>query len=254
MLILLSNDDGIHATGLAALARALSVLGRVVVVAPDRERSAVGHALTLHRPLRLTRIRNDWFAVDGTPTDCVHLGLHGLLETAPDLVVAGINHGPNLADDLTYSGTVAVALEGTLMGVPSFAVSVAADAEPRFGAAAEVAVRVARTVAERGLPAGTFLNVNVPSADGYSEIKGIRVTRQGKRVYGSGVVRKRDPRGREYFWIGVRELGRVERTGDTDVEAVEQGYASVTPIRTDLTDRIFLGELARWTWDAGAEG
>ncbi|GAB4252053.1 MULTISPECIES: 5'/3'-nucleotidase SurE [Deferrisoma] len=254
MLILLSNDDGIHAPGLATLARALSVLGRVVVVAPDRERSAVGHALTLHRPLRLTPIRDDWFAVDGTPTDCVHLGLHGLLETAPDLVVAGINHGPNLADDLTYSGTVAVALEGTLMGVPSFAVSVTADAEARFGAAAEVAVRVARTVAKRGLPAGTFLNVNVPSADGYSEIKGIRVTRQGKRVYGSGVVRKHDPRGREYFWIGVRELGRVERTGDTDVEAVEQGYASVTPIRTDLTDRIFLGELARWTWDAGAEG
>ncbi|RMG93504.1 MAG: 5'/3'-nucleotidase SurE [Candidatus Dadabacteria bacterium] len=254
MLILLSNDDGIHAPGLATLARALSALGRVVVVAPDRERSAVGHALTLHRPLRLTRIRDGWFAVDGTPTDCVHLGLHGLLETAPDLVVAGINHGPNLADDITYSGTVAVALEGALMGVPSFAVSVAADSGARFGAAAEVAVRVARAVAARGLPAGTFLNVNVPSADRYDEIEGIRVTRQGKRVYGSGVVRKHDPRGREYFWIGVRELGRVVRTGDTDVEAVEEGYASITPIRTDLTDRTFLGELTRWAWDAGAEG
>jgi len=251
VLFLVSNDDGIHSPGLEALARALSALGRVVVVAPDRERSAVGHALTLHRPLRMTRVRDDWFAVDGTPTDCVHLGIHGLLAEPPTMVVAGINQGANLADDLTYSGTVAVALEGTLMGVPSFAVSVAAEAEFRFGAAAEAAVRIARTVVARGLPRGTFLNVNVPSRDRFDQLEGVRVTRQGKRVYGSGVVRKKDPRGKEYFWIGVRELGETRRTGDTDVEAVEEGFVSVTTVRTDLTDREFLAELGGWTWTKG---
>ncbi len=251
MLFLVSNDDGIHSPGLEALARALSSLGQVVVVAPDRERSAVGHALTLHRPLRMTRVREGWFAVDGTPTDCVHLGLHGLLAEPPTMVVAGINQGANLADDLTYSGTVAVALEGTLMGVPSFAVSVVAEAEFRFGAAAEAATRIARVMAERGVPPGTFLNVNVPSRDRFEDLRGVLVTRQGKRVYGSGVVRKKDPRGREYFWIGVRELGETQRTGDTDVEAVEEGFVSVTPVRTDLTDGDSLAELRGWPWTEG---
>ncbi len=248
MLILVSNDDGVHAPGLAALAEALSGLGRVVVVAPDRERSAVGHALTLHRPLRLHTVRTDWYAVDGTPTDCVHLGIHGVLERSPDLLVAGINEGANLADDITYSGTVGVAMEGAIMGVPSFAVSLAAEGRPRFEGAASVACRVARAVIERGLPEGTFLNVNVPATGPGAEPRGIRVTRQGRRVYGSGVVRKVDPRGKAYYWIGARELGRLERVGGTDVEAVEAGYVSVTPIRTDLTDHEFRAILGGWTW------
>ncbi len=248
MLLLVSNDDGVHSPGLAALAEALSGLGRVVVVAPDRERSAVGHALTLHRPLRMREVRQDWYAVDGTPTDCVHLGIHGVLERPPDLLVAGINHGPNLADDITYSGTVGVAMEGALLGVPSFAVSVAAEEDFRFEVAARVARRIARRVAEQGLPQRTFLNVNVPNVAAEQEIRGFRVTRQGRRVFGSGVVRNVDPRGKTYYWIGARELGWVERTGDTDVEAVEAGYVSVTPVRTDLTDHAFRRELEGWDW------
>ena len=248
MLILISNDDGVHAPGLAALAEALSGLGRVVVVAPDRERSAVGHALTLHRPLRLHTVRTDWYAVDGTPTDCVHLGLHGILDRPPDLLVSGINQGPNLSDDITYSGTVGVAMEGALMGVPSFAVSLAAEGGFHFGPAARTAYRVARAVADRGLPPGVFLNVNVPNARKEEALKGIRITRLGKRVFGSGIVRKEDPRGKAYYWIGARELGYVERMGDSDVEAVEEGYVSVTPIRTDLTDHEFRRTMGGWTW------
>ncbi len=246
MRILVSNDDGVHAPGLRALVEALSSVGRVVVVAPDRERSAVGHALTLHRPLRLERLRPDWYAVDGTPTDCVHLGVHGILGRPPDLVVAGINHGPNLSTDITYSGTVAVALEGALLGLPSVAVSLAADRGFRFGVAARVARRVAEAVAGRGLPGGTFLNVNVPPVDRWEDLAGIRVTRQGRREFGSGVVEKVDPRGRTYYWIGSREMGRVEADLDADVAAVAAGWVSVTPVRTDLTDHGFLGELGRW--------
>ncbi len=246
MRILVSNDDGVHAPGLRALVEALSSVGRVVVVAPDRERSAVGHALTLHRPLRLERLRPDWYAVDGTPTDCVHLGLHGILDRAPDLVVAGINHGANLSTDITYSGTVAVALEGALLGLPSVAVSLATDRGFRFEVAGRVARRVVEAVAGRGLPRGTFLNVNVPPVDRWEDLAGIRTTRQGRREFGSGVVEKVDPRGRTYYWIGSRELGRVEGDLAADVAAVAAGWVSVTPVRTDLTDHGFLGELGRW--------
>jgi 5'-nucleotidase len=246
VLILVSNDDGVHAAGLAALAAALESMGRVIVVAPDRERSAVGHALTLHRPLRLQEIRPGWHSIDGTPTDCVHLAIHGILNRAPDLLVAGINHGGNLGDDLTYSGTVGVALEGTLLGVPSVAVSLAAREEFQFEAAGRVARLIADAVAQRGLPSGTLLNVNVPNVASFSELRGICVTRQGRRVFGSGVVEKADPRGRKYYWIGARELGYVEEEPGTDVEAVARGCVSVTPVRTDLTDHGFLGDLREW--------
>ena len=246
MLILVSNDDGIGAAGLHALAQALSALGRVVVVAPDRERSAVGHALTLHRPLRLTELRTDWYAVDGTPTDCVHLGVHGILDRMPDLLVAGINHGPNLGDDLTYSGTVGVALEGALFGIPSLAVSLAAREEFHFGPAAEVARELAAQVGERGLPKGTLLNVNVPNVARLTELRGIRTTRQGRRRFGSGVECKTDPRGRSYYWIGGEELGYVVEDTGTDVEAVSHGRVSVTPVSTDLTNYEFLKSLGEW--------
>ena len=246
MLILVSNDDGVRAPGLAALASALEPLGQVVVVAPDRERSAAGHALTLHRPLRLHEERPGWYAVDGTPTDCVHLGLHGILKRLPDLLVSGINHGGNLGDDLTYSGTVGVALEGTLFGVPSFAMSLVARERFRFEPAGQVARVIAEAVAAHGLPAGTYLNVNVPNVERFEDLRGIRMTRQGRRVYGSGVVEKLDPRGRTYYWIGAGELGFVEEEVGTDVEAVAGGCVSVTPVRTDLTDYGFLEDLRSW--------
>jgi 5'-nucleotidase len=246
VLILVSNDDGIGAPGLKALAEALEPLGRIVVVAPDRERSAVGHSLTLHRPLRLDELRPDWYAVDGTPTDCVHLGVHGVLDRMPDLLVAGINHGPNLGDDLTYSGTVGVALEGTLFGIPSIAVSLVARSGFHFGPAGEVARLLAEKVAEEGLPEGTLLNVNVPNVPCRGDLQGIRVTRQGRRRFGSGVERKLDPRGRNYYWIGGEELGYVQEDAGTDVEAVAHNQVSVTAVRTDLTDHGFLERMGEW--------
>ncbi len=246
LLILLSNDDGIEAPGLMALADALSPLGRVVVVAPDRERSAVGHALTLHRPLRLKKVREDWYAVDGTPTDCVHLGVHAVLETPPDLLAAGINAGGNLGDDLTYSGTLAVAMEGALLGVPSMAVSLVARAGFDFFPAAMVGQRVARAIMENSLPPRTFLNVNVPVPKAGSPLGPIRVTRQGRRIFGSGIVKKTDPRGGEYYWIGGTELGYVDGEEDSDVAAVARGDVSVTPLHTDLTDRERLEGFRGW--------
>lgn len=246
MLILVSNDDGVRAPGLKALADALRPLGRVVVVAPDRERSAAGRALTLHRPLRLHQLSPDWYAVDGTPIDCVHLGVHGILQDLPDLLVSGINQGGNLGDDITYSGTVGLALEGTLFGIPSFAVSLAGRSGFRFEAAAQVSHRVAVAIGERGLPAGTALNVNVPEVAAFEDLRGFRVTRQGRRVFGSGIEEKVDPRGLTYYWIGARELGHVEGEADTDVEALAGGFVSITPIRTDLSDHAFMDELRGW--------
>src|SRR5512146_2661814 len=163
MHIMVTNDDGIHAPGILALAAALAELGEVTVVAPDRERSAAGHSLTLHSPLRVFELRDGFYAVDRTPTDCVNMGIHSLLPFRPDMVVSGINHGPNLGDDITYSGTVAAAMEATLMGIPAMAVSLAThEPSSHFSAAAAVAVRVARQVVANGLPADTFLNINIP--------------------------------------------------------------------------------------------
>lgn len=246
MLILVSNDDGVQAPGLAALASALEPLGQVVVVAPDRERSAAGHALTLHRPLRLREHRAGWYSVDGTPTDCVHLGVHGILRKLPDLLISGINHGGNLGDDLTYSGTVGVALEGTLFGIPSLAVSLVAREHFHFGPAGRVARELAEAVAHRGLPTGTYLSVNVPNVERFEDLRGTRITRQGRRVFGSGVVEKLDPRGRAYYWIGAGELGFVEGDVGSDVEAVTNGWVSVTPVRADLTHYGFLEEMEHW--------
>ncbi len=246
MIILISNDDGIHAPGLAALAEGLAPLGKVMVVAPDRERSAVGHAVTLHRPLRLRQVRENWYSVDGTPTDCVHLGIHGLLQCPPDLLVSGINSGGNLGDDLTYSGTVSIALEGCLFGVPSLAVSLVAREGFQFGPASSIARTMAEAVIEHGLRPGIFLNVNVPNVSSMEDIRGIRMTRQGQRIFGNGVVEGRDPRGRPLYWIGARELGYVQEDIGTDVEAIAHGCVSVTPIRTDLTDHVFLEELRSW--------
>ncbi len=243
MLILLTNDDGIHSPGLRVLARSLQSLGRVVVVAPDRERSAVSHALTLHAPLRATAHAEGWWAVDGTPTDCVNLGIHGLVKTTPDLVVSGINLGANLGDDLTYSGTVAAAMEATLMGVPAIAVSLAAEsfAEESFQPAGRWAAQLALLVREHGLPADTFLNVNVPAG----EPLGMSLTRQGKRRYSDAIVQNVDPRGRTYYWIGAGEMAFQNLEG-TDVHAVQNGLVSVTPLHLDLTNYAAFERLRQW--------
>jgi len=243
VLILLTNDDGIHSAGLQALADEMQSLGRVVIVAPDRERSAVGHALTLHAPLRAEEILTDRWAVSGTPTDAVSLGIHGLLKEKPALVVSGINKGANMGDDLTYSGTVAAAMEATLMGVPAIAISLASKefSYDNFRSAAAVARQMAETVLEHGLPADTFINVNVPD----SAPLGIRLTRQGKRVYGDAVVQNRDPRGRTYYWIGAGELSFQDLEG-TDFHAVQKGYVSVTPLHLDLTNYAAMERLRQW--------
>src|SRR5215831_7657265 len=240
-VILVTNDDGIHAVGLGALAEALAVLGDVYVIAPDREQSAVGHALTLHRPLRVDRLGERRFAVNGTPSDCVNLGVLGLLPETPVLVVSGVNHGSNLGDDVTYSGTVSAAMEGTLLGVPSMAVSQVDGEAAGFEAAGRIAELVAARVLVEGLPAKTLLNVNVPRG----EVRGVRMTRLGHRVYREKVVQEVDPRGRPYYWIGA---GPPEWREDdaSDIAAVHDGWASVTPLHLDLTHFGALGRMAEW--------
>ena len=234
MIILVSNDDGIRAAGIRALEAALAPLGELWVVAPDREQSAASHSLSLHRPLRVEPVDGRHFAVDGTPTDAVNLAINGIMKQKPDLVVSGINHGGNMGDDVTYSGTVSAAMEGTLLGIPSIAISLVSRENPDFGPAAAFAARLARVVSERGMPRDTLLNVNVPALPA-AELRGYRVTRQGKRRYGDALVEHLDPRGRKYYWIGGEDLGFVPSEG-TDCTAVAGGYVSITPLHLDLTN------------------
>lgn len=234
MVILVTNDDGVHSAGLIALFKALKEIGDAYIVAPDRERSAVGHALTLHRPLKVEELREHVYAVNGTPTDAVVLGVHKVLPRKPDIVVSGINRGGNLGDDITYSGTVSAAIEGTILNIPSFAVSVPGDRNFHFETAALFAVTVVKFITENPLPYDTFLNVNVPNlAAGL--VKGIRLTRQGKRTYDGAIQEVFSPRGERHYWIGGG-TPYWERAEDTDISAVEEGYVSVTPIHLDLTD------------------
>jgi len=244
--ILVTNDDGIQSPGITVLAEALSRVGEVFVVAPDRERSAIGHSLTLHAPLRADEVEPGRFAVSGTPTDCVNLGIHGLLAARPALVVSGINRGGNMGDDLTYSGTVAAAMEATLMGVPAFAVSLDSTSFRRddFYAAADFAATLARMVLERGLPVDTFLNVNVPSG----QPTAAQFTRQGKRRYSDKVEKKLDPRGRAYYWIGGGELSFEDVPG-TDFHAVCNGSISITPLHLDLTNFRSFEALSTWAFE-----
>lgn len=245
MNILVTNDDGINAPGIIALADALAAVGRVGVVAPDRERSAVGHALTLHHPLRATPLDNDRFAIDGTPTDCVNLGIHSLLPFKPDLVVSGINRGANLGEDITYSGTVSAALEATLMGIPAFAISLATDNEgANYAAAGAFAVRLARHIQRQGLPADTFLNVNVPDLPA-DQLRSPLITSQGKRRYEGMIIDKVDPRGRNYYWIGTVELNFLDIPG-SDYVAVSRRHISVTPLHLDLTNYASIAAIEAW--------
>jgi 5'-nucleotidase len=242
--ILLTNDDGFRALGIQTLREALSHLGKVMVVAPEREQSAASHALTLTSPLRINWIDDATIAVDGTPTDCVLLAMRGLLDRKPDILVSGINHGPNLGDDVTYSGTVAAAFEGTLLDLPSVAISVNAWQDCDFRAAAAFAPRIVEAVMGHGLPEGALLNVNVPSAAA-GAVKGVKITKLGKRLYRDAVVRQTDPRGRDYYWIGGK--APIWYPGEeTDFEAVDHGMISVTPLHLDLTDYESMDAVRSW--------
>jgi 5'-nucleotidase len=235
--ILVTNDDGVHAEGIRALADALAPLGDITVVAPIQEASAIGHALTLRRPLRIDTIGERIYAIDGTPTDCVNIAITHVLHGSPDLIVSGINKGWNLGDDVTYSGTVSGALEGALLGIPSIAVSaerVKDDAE--FGPSAKAAADVAAAVLEGGMPKFTLLNINVPRG----ENKGFRVTVQAKRNHVTVVSKRMDPRHRAYYWIEEGD-NHWEPHDRSDYQAVRDGYISITPLQPDMTNYDALG-------------
>jgi 5'-nucleotidase len=236
-LILVTNDDGIHSPGLIALSRAMKELGKVYIIAPDRERSAVSHSLTLHRPLKVEKLSEDVFSIDGTPTDCVILAISKLLPERPALVASGINRGGNLGGDITYSGTVSGAIEGTILGIPSFAISLVTGDEPQplhFETASVFATRVGRSILEKSLPPDTLLNINVPNTD-KSKIFGVKFTRQGKIVYNNAIHEIHDPKGKRHYWLGGSQF-HMEREEDSDVQAVHDGYISITPIHLDLTN------------------
>jgi 5'-nucleotidase len=241
---LVTNDDGIGSLGIQALARKLARLGTVWVIAPDRERTAVGHALTLHKPLRLTLVKPRWFAVNGTPTDCVNLAVKHVLPRPPALLVSGVNRGVNLGDDVTYSGTVSAALEGAILGIPSIAMSQDGRNRFFFEAAADYALVVARAVLRHGLPSGTLLNVNVPHRP-RAGIKGICVTRLSRRRFENPIIEKTDPRGRKYYWIAGTRI-TWSRQRDSDYAALRRGLVSVTPLHLDMTHEEVLEELRRW--------
>lgn len=249
MLILVTNDDGVRSLGIRALATAMRDVGDVVVVAPDRNRSAVGHSVTLDHPVRAEEFKPGVFAVDGTPTDCVNLAVRCLLDRRPDLVVSGINRGSNLGDDVTYSGTVCAALEASLLGIPSFAVSLDSTEFNRddLDNAAGYSASLARRVVASGLSHNTFLNVNVPSG----LCSGVALTHQGKRCYGADVVRNRDPQGRNYYWLASSDIGFEDIPG-SDCNAVAQGLISVTPLRTIMTDDASREQI--YTWLPGHAG
>lgn len=236
----MTNDDGVHAPGITALAAALAPLGSVTVVAPATEMSATSHSLTLARPLRVERISENVFSVDGTPTDCVYLALYQILGRDTDLVVSGVNHGWNLGDDITYSGTVAAALEGTLLGCPSFAMSQERAKTMRFGRAAAFARHLAERILDSGLPRDVYLNVNVPSR----RIRGVALAHQGKRIYHEGVSAVPGQSGKHNYRIGGY-VEWVDQPG-SDVAAFRAGYVTITPLRVDLTDRRAMTRLARW--------
>ena len=245
-LILLTNDDGINAPGLEALRQAIAPLGRVIVFAPDHNWSAAGHTKTMHKPLRVSRAPlqdgTEAYTTTGAPSDCVALALLGILPQRPDLVVSGINQGPNLGHDVTYSGTVAGAMEAVISGLPAVAVSLDSYESHDFSLAAKVAARIAGRVLAKGLPAGVFLNVNVPCLPPGSEPSGIAITRMGRRVYRDVLIERQDPRGRPYYWIGGDIPGGHLDEG-TDIWAVANGYVSVTPMRLDLTAHEVIPEL-----------
>lgn len=246
MHVLVSNDDGVDAPGIRVLANCLSAVGSVTVVAPDRDRSGASNSLTLDQPIRVVRLDNGYYRVAGTPTDCVHLALAGLLDHEPDIVVSGINNSENLGDDVIYSGTVAGAMEGRFLGLPAIAVSLASREHKaeHFESAARAALLIMQRLLVDPLPADTILNVNVPDRP-WAEIRGFEVTRLGHRHRSEPCIAQNDPRGRPMYWIGPPGAEQDAGPG-TDFHAVRTGYISITPIHVDLTRYQALEKVAGW--------
>ncbi|GAW94231.1 5'/3'-nucleotidase SurE [Calderihabitans maritimus] len=250
MRILLTNDDGIWAEGINQLRRSLEEIAEVWVVAPDRERSATGHGITVHKPLRVEEINfpdssSRGWAVTGTPADCVKLALEALLEDTPEMVVSGINWGANLGTDVLYSGTVSAAFEGVLAGIPSVAVSLTTESkEPHFEFAARFTRQLCLRLAERRLNPDTLLNVNIPDLPP-SKIKGVKITKLGVRRYKNAVEKRKDPRGRAYYWL-AGEANDVLSDSDTDIAAIKENFISVTPVHFDLTNYAILEQVRSW--------
>ena len=256
MIILVTNDDGINSDGLKVLGETLSELGEVYIVAPDRQRSAVGLSITLEHPLRVENVGERTFSVDGMPADCVTLAIHRLMESPPDLIVSGVNDGQNVGYDIYYSGTVGAALVGTMSGIPSMAVSIANDrftGEQQgtiwYDTAAQIALKLAGTIVKRKLPGEALLNVNVPNVP-LSDIAGIEVTRHCTATYNIEIHNRLDPRGRQYYWVGGEFDGEGDHS-ETDLSALQRHKVSVTPLRLDLTDYTIMRELSNWMLDAG---
>lgn len=249
MRILLTNDDGIHAEGIQVLSKSLAEVADVTVVAPSYERSASGHGITLHKPIRAEKVNfkhpniNGWSVV-GTPADCVKLALEALMEKPPDLVVSGINRGANLGTDVLYSGTVSAAIEGMINGLPSVAVSLIDSTNFDFTFAASYTVKLCTLLKHKGFPPDTLLNVNIPNC-GIHHINGVKITKLGVRRYINAVERRKDPRGREYFWLAGKPVN-VTGDGNTDVDAIENNYVSISPIFFDLTNYKVIETVKSW--------
>ena len=253
MKILVCNDDGIFSKGILQLASSMSEIGETTVVAPDDERSATGHAITLHKPLRikpvnLPELNIRAFAVDGTPADCVKIGYDIVMERDVDLVISGINRGPNLGTDVLYSGTVSAAFEGAILGLPSIAVSLVSYDSDDYVFAGKVAVKIAEKLMEHGLPSGAILNINVPAVP-EKEIKGIKTARLGVRRYAENYIKRLDPRGKPYYWLTGEAIDDDMANGDgmdTDITAVANNYVAVTPIHFDLTLHSYIENVNKW--------
>ncbi len=244
MRFLVTNDDGYQALGINMIADILGKLGGVVVVAPDTEMSAASHSLTLSRPLRVNQHKNEVYSVDGTPTDCVMVAINGLVRNRPDYVISGINHGANLGDDVTYSGTVAAAIEGTLLGIPSIAVSYTSRDPRHLVGWEDMLLKLFRQITAREMPEDTLLNVNLPAIPA-SEARGVKVTTLGKRTYQDAVSRNKDERGQVFYWIGGQEI-HWKGNNDSDFIAINEGFVSITPLHLDLTNYRTLEELSGW--------
>jgi len=249
--ILLTNDDGINAPGLTCLREAISKIARMVVIAPERDNSAISHSLTMNRPLRVHQLEQGIYTVDGTPADCITLAVGKILSSRPALVISGINPGENIGDDINYSGTVSAAVEGTMLGIPSIAISLAGEEPYYFQKAARVAAALAKWILKKGLPPDTLLNVNVPNtADEKPEIC---FTRQGRRTWEGAIKETLDPWGRKHYWIGGGTPS-IDKRMDTDAQAIVSGKISITPIHLDLTNHRALSELKNdsgmdfWGW------
>lgn len=242
--ILITNDDGIRASGLKALAAFLNNVGNVTVIAPEVEQSASSHAITLNKPLRVHEYGDSWFSVTGSPADCVIMAIYGIMDRRPDIVVSGINHGPNMGEDVIYSGTVAAAIEGYILGIDSMAISVSSRSSQDFDEASRISAYLVQKMIQNTSDRKILLNVNIPSPED-NKLKGIKITRLGSRVYNDMIVKKEDPRGNYYYWIGGGKPGWKDEE-KTDFHAVKHGFASVTPISLSMTDYDRIPELESW--------